>query len=88
NAPVVDTSVIEAYLGHERPVHCRRTLDQYRYYMLESTESRDRDQVVYKWARTQQKKESKGGDRTDGAPGAGGRPIIMVDQLWLWILPD
>ncbi|KAK3349281.1 hypothetical protein B0T25DRAFT_238246 [Lasiosphaeria hispida] len=88
NAPVIDTSVIEAYLGHERPIHCRRTLDQYRYYMLETTASRDLDQVVYKWAGKQQKSESGGSGLGDKVTKAKNRPIIMVDQLWLWILPD
>lgn len=151
----VDTSLIEAYLNTERPLHCRRTLDQYSYYMLETTESRDLDQVVYKWARKQQSRgtkdrpiaETAGADvngagqataanvvnteviykvikrpdgsvhegeegggfgmtaaaaenvSTVGVPNStseekGGRnearhrPVIMVDQLWLWILPD
>jgi len=127
--PKLDTSLIEAYLESERPVHCRRTLDQYQYYMLKTTEARDRDQVVYKWARKQ--KEAKvsnsqsdvvddfGGGRdmfnawSHGMgdewmqrqgisyglePGDADKderlhkakhwPIVMVDQLWLWILPD
>lgn len=87
----VDTSVVESYLQSERPIHCRRTLDQYRYYMLETTESRDRDQVVYKWARNRQYRNKDTG--SVGVLGgkvfeAGNRPVIMVDQLWLWILPD
>jgi len=44
--------------------------------MLPSTEARDIDQVIYRWA----KRES------DEAAQA--RPIIMVDQLWLWVLHD
>lgn len=89
--PAIDTSVVEAYLEHERPIHCRRTLDQYRYYMLEDTEARDLDQVVYKWARQQQ--HDKAASREDGRAeknvfAARNRPVIMVDQLWLWVLPD
>jgi len=139
----IDTSLIEGYLMSEKPLHCRRTLDQYSYYMLETTESRDLDQVVYKWARKQQERQKNraSGDahpdfdirkkddlwgtnmevvykwpRTHvsfhGADASGviqedgrevggeksrefallreakHRPIIMVDQLWLWILPD
>ncbi|KAK3381256.1 hypothetical protein B0H63DRAFT_475184 [Podospora didyma] len=123
----IDTSLIEAYLQSEKPLHCRRTLDQYSYYMLESTESRDMDQVVYKWARNQQDKQKQAsiksagadlflneyGGSEEGSRGIPGvleanievvgadkdrshkvlrrpkhRPIIMVDQLWLWVLPD
>ncbi|KAK0710321.1 hypothetical protein B0T26DRAFT_654471 [Lasiosphaeria miniovina] len=115
--PETDTTVVEAYLKSERPVHCRRTLDQYCYYMLDTTETRDRDQVVYKWARKQHQRASRDIDTgssdarethhwplksevLDGTTIPGGmeddhehfkaklRPIIMVDQLWLWILPD
>lgn len=116
-----DTSLIEAYLKCEglRPLHCRRTLDQYCYYMLENTEARDRDQVVYKWARKQQERQKDRGKALDtqddgfvdewaesqSAPNdmnddpddtrpantifrPKNRPVIMVDQLWLWVLPD
>jgi len=107
----VGTSLIEAYLLSEKPLHCRRTLDQYSYYMLDTTESRDIDQVVYKWARKQQHKEKKTptkatitkhispdfyGDVPEGDNDRSHdvshrrkhRPVIMVDQLWLWVLPD
>ncbi|KAK0713751.1 hypothetical protein B0T26DRAFT_873806 [Lasiosphaeria miniovina] len=60
-----------------RPIHYRRTLDQYSYYMLDSTERRDKDQVMYRWATKQQ-------DRVEKKHA----PILMVDQLWLWALPD
>jgi len=62
------------------PLHSRRTLDQYSYYMLKSTERRDRDQVVYRWV----DKKRKEGELPSGTP----TPILMVDQLWLWVLPD
>jgi hypothetical protein len=69
--------LIEGYLQAEKALHCRRTLDQFAYYMLETTASRDKDQVTYRWARKERKKDS-----------AGDRPILMVDQLWLWALHD
>ncbi|KAK0730919.1 hypothetical protein B0H67DRAFT_475130 [Lasiosphaeris hirsuta] len=78
----IDTSLIEAYLTSDKPVHCRRTLDQYSYYMLETTESRDLDQVVYKEPRGEKARDER------IPPGARHRPVIMIDQLWLWILPD
>jgi len=87
----VDTSVVESYLLSDRPIHCRRTLDQYRYYMLETTESRDRDQVVYKWARNREHRKRESGSVDvlgEKVFKASNRPVIMVDQLWLWILPD
>ncbi|KAK1759132.1 hypothetical protein QBC47DRAFT_397946 [Echria macrotheca] len=88
----VDTSLIEAYLNSKKPLHCRRTLDQYSYYMLETTESRDLDQVVYKWAQAENIFKAVVSDLTKDDNSqkdeARHRPIIMVDQLWLWILPD
>jgi len=136
-----DMSLVEAYLNFKdvKPLHCRRTLDQYWYHMLDNTEVRDSDQVVYKWARNQYQRrltektqqellddylehaaaEFEGGDTDDSANEGDGneetqgqtnlddmggddseqqedqilykakhRPIIMVDQLWLWVLPD
>jgi len=61
-----------------RPVHGRRTLDRFGYGMLSSTETRDRDQVSYRWGRRMRR----------GRGTAGDRPIIMVDQLWLWMFHD
>src|SRR6266496_110100 len=40
-----------------KPLHCRRTLDQFSYYMLDTTESRDRSQVIYRWGRKKLEKE-------------------------------
>ncbi|KAK0673165.1 hypothetical protein QBC41DRAFT_352872 [Cercophora samala] len=72
-----DSALIDGYIHAQDvlPLHCRRTLDQYSYYMLETTERRDKDQVVYRWA-------TKHGKPKNTAP------ILMVDQLWLWVLPD
>ncbi|KAK4677382.1 hypothetical protein QC764_405710 [Podospora pseudoanserina] len=79
NAPLSrrESALIDGYIhAHDvLPLHCRRTLDQYSYYMLETTERRDKDQVVYRWA-------TKHGKPKNTAP------ILMVDQLWLWVLPD
>ncbi|KAK5657426.1 hypothetical protein OQA88_2998 [Cercophora sp. LCS_1] len=120
----LDTSLVEGYLETDRPVHCRRTLDQYKYHMVKTTEERDGDQIVYKWARKQKERLRKGDPDSEGEAEHGGRellsrwnpdmgsmwmqrrghhtepdkdkkldkskhwPIVMVDQLWLWILPD
>jgi hypothetical protein len=51
--PSIDETLICAYLRISNtkqtpPLHVRRTLDQY-YYTFNSTEARDRDQVVYRY---------------------------------------
>ena len=71
---IADADLLAGYMKCDRPVHCRRTLDQFSYYMLESTERRDRDQVAYKWGKKNLRLSK------------GERPILMVDQLWLWAL--
>jgi hypothetical protein len=69
--------LIRGYATAPNPLHCRRTLDRFAYSMLSSTETRDRDQVSYRW-----------GKRLRPDLPARDRPIIMVDQLWLWLLED
>ncbi|KAE9365921.1 hypothetical protein N431DRAFT_495731 [Stipitochalara longipes BDJ] len=75
-----DILLLKAYLGGTgtKPLHCRRTLDQFSYYMLDSTESRDMDQVLLRWGRK----------RLEKAGNVGDAPVLMVDQLWLWVLHD
>ena len=70
-----DQMLLEGYM---KSLHPRRTLDQYYYYMLKDTESRDNDQVVYRWV-TEDISETP--DTMDAH-------VIMVDQLWLWIIND
>lgn len=66
-----DEMLIQAYLQSTPNLHIRRTLDQFYYHAI-NTESRDTDQVVYRYTRDKDKeKETK---------------VFMVDQLWLWIL--
>lgn len=43
-----ELQVIWEYLGHDPPINCRRTLDQYRYPSLRDTRTRDDDQMLYK----------------------------------------
>ncbi|KAK5658125.1 hypothetical protein OQA88_2681 [Cercophora sp. LCS_1] len=74
-----EAQLLRGYLDSKqvKPVHCRRTLDQFSYYMLNSTEARDKSQVAYRWAKNPTVcTEPKN------------RPIIMVDQLWLWAFRD
>jgi len=37
-----------AFLGHDPPFNCRRTLDQFGYPSLHDTRARDDDQMMYK----------------------------------------
>ncbi|KAK4443566.1 hypothetical protein QBC34DRAFT_416950 [Podospora aff. communis PSN243] len=74
-----EAQLLSGYLdsSQSKPVHCRRTLDQFSYYMLNSTEARDKSQVAYRWAKNPTVcTEPKN------------RPIVMVDQLWLWAFHD
>ncbi|KAH6893004.1 hypothetical protein B0T10DRAFT_481246 [Thelonectria olida] len=44
----LEIQVIWKFLGHDPPVNCRRTLDQFGYPSLRDTRSRDDDQMLYK----------------------------------------
>ncbi|KAL4746996.1 hypothetical protein BDW72DRAFT_24528 [Aspergillus terricola var. indicus] len=60
-----------------RPVdqlHIRRSLDQYYYHALKSTKDRDEDQLVSRMFRD---------GELEGDP-----VLIVVDQLWLWVLEN
>ena len=48
----VEHKLIWQHLTSNRPMHCRRTLDQYRDPSLRDTSVRDRDQILYKRTRT------------------------------------
>jgi len=65
--------LVQAYLRDKHPLHIRRTLDQFYYYILNNTDVRDKDQT---------------GSRYHRRFGLKNKNIItMVDQLWLWVLP-
>lgn len=53
-------------------LHIRRTLDQSYFLNLKDTSQRDQDQVVYRATRGH-------GTLTR---------VVMVDQLWLWVLDE
>ncbi|EAQ83492.1 hypothetical protein CHGG_09896 [Chaetomium globosum CBS 148.51] len=77
------------YLYAEPPMHPRRTLDQAYYGALRSTGTRDRDQVVYRGT-TPQPHDCIG---MDACPQCNEDirktpRLLMVDQLWLWILDE
>ena len=88
----VDEKLVYEYLHKDPPLHPRRTLDQSYYGRLKNTESRDRDQVVYR-ATTPEQHEcvAKISGERCGACQENVRMVprvIMVDQLWLWILDE
>ena len=71
-----DEMLLDAHLSSSTTsLHVRRTLDQFFYPNID-TQSRDQDQVVYRY-------QTKG----PGRDGPGTDPkIFMVDQLWMWVL--
>ncbi|EPE32023.1 hypothetical protein GLAREA_12105 [Glarea lozoyensis ATCC 20868] len=77
-----DEKLVQAYLASQNHrLHIRRTLDQFYYLGMEDTEDRDTNQVVQRYA-------LKGLDKIDENQTdlLLQSKLIMVDQLWLWIL--
>ena len=70
-----DYRLIGDHLCTDSPLHVRRTLEQYNNWTAEDTTQRDRQQAVYRgtWMRND----------LEAVP-----RLVMVDQLWLWILDD
>ncbi|RDW87897.1 hypothetical protein BP5796_03591 [Coleophoma crateriformis] len=69
-----DAKLLENFLFHDPPLHIRRTLDQFHYYMTDNTTARDSDQVITRYYQRQFPTKPP--------------PIVMVDQLWLWIVDE
>ena len=59
----------------------RRTLDQFYYPALGDTSARDADQTISKWT-------GSGFGRHGRASAAPDSLLIMVDQLWCWVLDN
>ena len=107
-AKSIEDKLIWQYLNSNRPIHCRRTLDQYGYPSLRNTAVRDADQVLYKRTRPTRSYEAATRETSmqhihaiwnaTRAPGPRSSEmkavvdrtakVLMVDQLWLWILDD
>jgi hypothetical protein len=64
-------NLVRAYVNEPLPLHVRRTLDQYFYYTLPDKSIRERDLDQVLWRHTK-------GDTNPR--------LLMVDQLWLWII--
>ncbi|KAE8353501.1 hypothetical protein BDV28DRAFT_148002 [Aspergillus coremiiformis] len=89
----VETRVIWKFLGAEPPIHIRRTLDQYGYPNLRSTVSRDDDQMLWKRTRKAVDLSHDRGtipsqDHPDASKTFIDGKVLMVDQLWLWVVDD
>ncbi|KAJ5684524.1 uncharacterized protein N7477_000869 [Penicillium maclennaniae] len=90
-----EAQLIWQYLGCEPPIHFRRTLDQYGYPNLRSTVARDDDQMLWKRTRRPVRLDDQLRSymqATDEDPEDPERTVfmdgnvLMVDQLWLWIV--
>lgn len=67
------------HLNGESPLHLRRTLDQFYYSSLSDTKQRDADQTISKWTGSNLTEEGRDVAAMDSR-------MIMVDQLWCWVL--
>jgi hypothetical protein len=87
-----DERFIYKYLHQRPPLHPRRTLDQSYYGALKHTGTRDRDQVVYRATTPERHDCLEVMDEKDKWCKQCHQDVrkvprlIMVDQLWLWIL--
>ncbi|KAK4143414.1 uncharacterized protein C8A04DRAFT_37425 [Dichotomopilus funicola] len=85
----VDEQFTMRYLHENPPLHPRRTLDQAYYGALRSTGTRDRDQVVYRGTAPKPHKCLLPGKcqqcNEDVCKTA---RLLMVDQLWMWVLDE
>ena len=70
--PYTDRDLLREYLYHKSPLHDRRTLSQAYYYNHSTTESLGNGQVIQR--------------TTSSANDPGEEKMIMVDQLWLWVI--
>ncbi|KAI0427549.1 hypothetical protein F5Y09DRAFT_28291 [Xylaria sp. FL1042] len=98
-----DTFLIQKYLFADPPLHPRRTLDQGYYTTVQTTRSKDRNQVVYRattpantsyhhYDCSRNRWECSGDDLSpEGCDKCRANirkvsSVVMVDQLWMWVL--
>lgn len=92
----IEEKLLYEYLHKNPPLHPRRTLDQSHYGALKNTETRDRDQVVYRATSPPTHICEQDPTVTQAVKGCKQCQddirmvprLIMVDQLWLWILDE
>ncbi|KAL4785477.1 hypothetical protein BJX76DRAFT_324360 [Aspergillus varians] len=89
----LESKLIWKFLGNEPPIHVRRTLDQFGYPNLRSTVARDDDQMLWKRTKKTINLNDELGNSIpfqDGPDPQNPRfvdgKVLMVDQLWLWIV--
>ncbi|KAJ2900734.1 hypothetical protein MKZ38_002270 [Zalerion maritima] len=69
--------------SNQDPLHCRRTLEQFSYYLAGVSSNREKKQMMFRAAEDVLKK------RLGRPPPSSDKlPVVMVDQLWVWILDD
>ncbi|KAK3056434.1 hypothetical protein LTR09_002941 [Extremus antarcticus] len=74
-----DQKLVHAHIDmSSSSIHIRRTLDQF-FYRTVNTKFRDRDQVVTRYQQTH-------AHRNAGSPQQPNTRLLMVDQLWMWIV--
>ncbi|RWA03890.1 hypothetical protein EKO27_g11217 [Xylaria grammica] len=96
-----DKMLLCKYLSENPPLHPRRTLDQAFYWTLRTTKQRDCDQVVFRGTTAKPEDfhgfDLKAGKWPEEHKIQGPCPkctssiqklsrVVMVDQLWMWIL--
>ena len=80
NAPSPAQTKYQGILQQRKDeIHIRRSLDESYYWSLPSTRRRDDDQVVTRY-------HTKFAARTGIGSPNDPAPLLMVDQLWLWVL--
>src|ERR1700722_13349268 len=99
-----DEKLFKGDAHNTTPLHVRRTLDQSLYFMLSNTKKRDRDQVVLRGGRREVLAiDFHGSDDIESDTSEDDEdpdvdeffyndeettPMVMVDQLWLWVIGD
>lgn len=68
-----DEKLLREHVTKDPPLHIRRTLYQYRFPGRADNQTRDKEQVVYRGTRAGRGSQSR---------------LLMVDQLWLWVLDN
>ncbi|KAL2834205.1 hypothetical protein BDW59DRAFT_137501 [Aspergillus cavernicola] len=82
----LESKLIWQFLGNEPPIHIRRTLDQFGYPNLRSTVARDDDQMLWKRTRKPTDPNEDLSNSIPLPPTFMDGKVLMVDQLWLWIV--
>lgn len=76
--------------NQRKVVHKPMTLDQYYYPTIFDTSERDNDQVISKYISKQSGSSShkQRADQKQGEVDKSIKKILMVDQLWIWIIDE